>query len=274
MYRKLEVIDIINKKSKFNFSQILNDGFSYGIRSVGWMILLFIIYLVFNSLFDFIPPYYIFHFDVKAVVAQIFISTGISGGIALFYQRRIKKGLFDFADVFRGYQTNYGNLVAFGAISFALLVVYEQIISFIFGISIFNFSNGFTEVLPAINSIMMKMMDNIGLILGVAIISVLLYIVIQIFMFFSTYFIVIGGLNAIDSIELSARLASKCFFSLFFLMLFLLIFNAVGAIFIGLGLLVTIPISLAICYSVFNTMIEVHIGEEDNQFYGEDIIDV
>ena len=274
MYRKLEVIDIINKKSKFNFSQILNDGFSYGIRSVGWMILLFIIYLVFNSLFDFIPPYYIFHFDVKAVVAQIFISTGISGGIALFYQRRIKKGLFDFADVFRGYQTNYGNLVAFGAISFALLVVYEQIISFIFGISIFNFSNGFTEVLPAINSIMMKMMDNIGLILGVAIISVLLYIVIQIFMFFSTYFIVIGGLNAIDSIELSARLASKCFFSLFFLMLFLLIFNAVGVIFIGLGLLVTIPISLAICYSVFNTMVEVHIGEEDNQFYGEDIIDV
>ncbi|MFL2582558.1 MAG: hypothetical protein ACJ0QJ_05310 [Flavobacteriales bacterium] len=41
-----------------------------------------------------------------------------------------------------------------------------------------------------------------------------------------------------------------------------------------MGLLVTIPIFLAICYSVFNTMVEVHIGEEDNQFYGGDIIDV
>ena len=274
MYRKLEVIEIINKKSKFNFSQILNQGFSYGIRSVGWMILLFIIYLVFNSLFNFIPSYYIFHFDVKAAVSQIFVSTGISGGIALFYQRRIKKGQFDFADLFRGYKTNYSNLMALGAISFALLVVYEQVISFIFGISIFNFSNDFSEVLSVFNLIMMKMVDNIGLILGVAIISLLLYIVIQIFMFFSTYFIVIGGLNAIDSIELSARLASKCFFSLFFLILFLLIFNLIGVIFLGIGLLVTIPISLSICYCVFNTMLEVYIGEEGIQFYGEDIIDI
>tara|TARA_B100000683_G_scaffold226347_1_gene225272 strand:- start:4806 stop:4979 length:174 start_codon:yes stop_codon:yes gene_type:complete len=50
MYTKKKVEQIISKQSKFNLLEILDNGFTFGFRSIGWLLLLGVIVIVYMFL--------------------------------------------------------------------------------------------------------------------------------------------------------------------------------------------------------------------------------
>lgn len=271
MPTKSDIIRIINNKPQFKLGGIFDDGFNYGIRSIGWMLLLLVGIFAYSFLIGLIPRYYVLDFSLIDVLNQLFVMVGLTGGLALFFHRRAEKGVFDFADNFRGFQRNYGNLVAFAAINFIGELFLQEIFSLALGTNL-SFSSGGAN---AISELASGLVNNWHSLLGIGLFVFFVKITIQILLFFSVYFIVIYRFTALDSIILSFKLASKYFLNLVWFLIILLLLNFIGALLLGLGLIVTIPVTIAASYMVFNKLVvsQLNQGKVESKFIGDDILD-
>ena len=269
---KLQAISVINNKSSFNFNKIFGQGFNLGGASIGWMILLFIAAAVFLFALGYLPRFRVFGYNLIDVLNRLFVMAGMSGGVVLFYQRKVKSGKFDFADLFRGFQnqSNFGTLVAYAALAFLAEIVIGYISSFLLG---FRFSPSFTP--GGITELSAGVSRTYGSLLGFGLVSLIIQIVIQVLTFFVTYFIVIYKFGAIDSLELSVKLASKHFWPILGVLILLVILNIIGALLIGVGLLASMPITFGVSYMLFHYVFEKNVDGEEEPIvsFGDDILD-
>jgi len=70
----------------------------------------------------------------------------------------------------------------------------------------------------------------------------------------------LSDLKPMEAIKLSRKIIDKQWFMFFFLGLFIIFLNVVGAIFLLVGLLVTVPVSYYILYAAFDDIVE---GKEE-----------
>lgn len=269
MATKNQLADIINNKSKFSFGEILGQGFDYGGKSIGWLLLLFLIIIGYSWGVGQLPYFSIFGFSVVDLVGQIFVFSAIGAGMAIFFKNRTENKRFDFADLFRGFQINYPQIILLSIIVYLINYATSYLFSLLLGNQMFSGMGGAT----AIADLSRSLINNWQGLLGWAAIGFVIQIALYIFLFFSTYFVAVRQLKAIEALELSFKLGAKFFFQILFLLILMTIFNMIGALILGIGLIVTVPITMAIFYFSYHTLIEEHVSDDLKPSFDQDILD-
>lgn len=269
MVNKAQLSQIIRDKSKFSLGSILEKGFDLGFKSTGWMLLLFLMIAVFSFLVSFLPKYYLFGFEIVDVLQQIFVYSAIGAGLAIFYKNRAENEKYDFSDLFKGIVVNYPQIILLAIINFAISLLLNNGLGWLIGSQITSIGTKISSIID----ISKLILNDFSSFMGLAAIGLLLQLVTYIMLFFSTYLVVIRKLKAVDALALSLKLGAKFFFQLLGLLVLVVIINLIGAVILGLGLIFTIPMSLAIFYFSYHTLVEVHVNEEERFVFDEDILD-
>ena len=79
-------------------------------------------------------------------------------------------------------------------------------------------------------------------------------IVASAFMLFVPFFVIDRGMNPIEAIQRSFHLTKKHFWSVLLLMFTALIVNVLGAVLAGIGLLITIPVTIVAFAHAYRTL--------------------
>lgn len=269
MATKNQLTDIINNKSRFSFGEIFEKGFDYGGKSIGWLLLLFLIIIAYSWGVSQLPYFSILGFSVVDLVGQIFVFSAIGAGMAIFYKNRTENKRFDFADLFRGFQINYPQIILLSVIVYLINYATSYLFSLLLGNQMFSGMGGAT----AIADLSRSLIENWQGLLGWAAVGFVFQIALYIFLFFSTYFVAVRQLKATEALELSFKLGAKFFFQILFLLILMIIFNMIGALILGIGLIVTVPITMAIFYFSYHTLIEEHVSDDLKPSFDQDILD-
>ncbi len=80
---------------------------------------------------------------------------------------------------------------------------------------------------------------------------------------FASLFVVFAGMEFWDAIETSVKVINKKWFHFFAMFLLLFILNFFGALLLGLGLLITIPVTYAVIYASYRDIIGVSGPQKD-----------
>lgn len=274
MYTKKKVEQIISKQSKFNLLEILDNGFTFGFRSIGWLLLLGVIVIVYMFLLGKIPPFIIADINVVQFTNSAIVMSGLSAGVIIFFNKGFKGKKFDFLDIFKGYTTNYGNMVGYVVLSYAFNYILGLILKIILG-NVLSEGGGEQAIVELFKTLITNFESFFGLALVGALVGAFIQVSIFLLLIFTPYFIAVGRMNIFDSIFLSIKLSLKCFFWLFLLLIIVILFNLLGVLLLGLGLIITIPVTFAIFYAVFHNMIDVHLNDNNSGLVDmEDVLDV
>ncbi len=270
MVTKNQLSQIISNKSKFSFSDIFEKGFDYGGRSIGWMLLLFLIIIAYSWGVNILPRFSLFGFNVVELVGQIFVFSAVGAGLAIFYKNRTENKKFDFGDIFKGFQINYPQIILLALLNYGINYVFNYLFGLLLGNQMLAGVGGDASAIASLSS---QLINNWQELFGWASLGIILQVALYIFLFFSTYFVAVRQVKAIEALELSFKLGAKFFFQIFVLMILMIIFNMIGALVLLVGLIATIPITMAVFYFTYHTLIEKHINEDLGPTFDQDILD-
>lgn len=263
--------EIANKLSaegyKFGLSSYLNQGWKLGLQSIGWLILYAIIYIAIWALCRVIP-------FVGELAYSIVLAPILSAGVTYFLHKKHTTGESDFSTFFYGFK-DLGNLV-FANFLMGLIVVVAMIPMFLAFLSFFGM-----ELIQAMigdqdpneigntGSELLSKMGGVGITFFVTFIIVGLILTLLVF---TNQFVILGRLSAVDAIKASMQVAKKKVFSIFGFIIVLGLINLLGVLPLGLGLILTLPMTAGAFYFMFKDIVMSQISGDHNILLSEDDI--
>ena len=254
---------------KFELSNYISQGWKLGLQSLGWLILFAIIYLSISIVTQLIP--------IIGRFAQTFILAPVlSAGVTYFLHKKSTTGESDFSSFFDGFK-NLGNLVVLNLLILLLfMVTMIPLLASMFSLLNMEFfqaiANEDRVAMEAIGRNIVSSAGGVGIGVGVFI-SVLLVCILMLSLVFAKQFVIIGELSAVEAIKASIQVAKKKIFPLFGFMIVLVLINILGLLPLGLGLIVTIPMSAGAVYFMFKDIVISQVNSGEIILSEDDILD-
>ena len=253
---------------EFETSKYISKGWGLGTSIIGYFILFILVNIAINIAAGLIPL-------IGAFINSLVVAPAISAGFIVFIHNKHKTGQSNFGLIFSAFN-KVGDLIVLKLITgvISILLFIPAIISLL---GIFSFEDLMavaSQDPQALKEVMTSILSNIGEFYGVMSISFLLMMVFGMFMIFTTYFIVLGDLKAIESIKASIELVKKNFFPILGFGILLVLINLGGMLALGIGIFVSMPVSIAAMYIMFYEIIGKKVEEgETVGVPGEDVLD-
>lgn len=248
------------KPTSINLGKVISDGFViFGKSPLLFIGSTFIFFLIMMAMF-FIPGIGPF---VWLIVIQPIMVTGyfiISDKV----QHIDDPGL---SDLFGGFKKNTGNLILNGLLAGFLSLIP---ISIYFVATFGMIGSSMLSDFATVDSMLTQFMgpaDSMFWASYIATMSIL-YLIMLTYQL-GLMFIYFKGHSTWDGFGAGMKLIGRNFFQTLALLIFFWIINLLGSILIGLGLLVTIPVTLATMYCVFNST----IGSREEKDEDEEIME-
>jgi hypothetical protein len=214
---------------------------------------------------------------IGGMANNVVLSPALGAGLILFVHHNYTSNQSDFSLIFKGFSTNFGHVVLLN-----ILVGLITILCLIpFGISFasaFDFSRLMGIVgnddPRAIIEIVQMLLGSIGDILIGVFISTLGIIAVTTFYCLSNFFVVLGGVSAIDAMKASFGIVKRSFFKFLGFFIVLGLINALGILCLGIGVLVTMPITLVATYAmVYHLVISKVESDNVGNTFNQDVLD-
>lgn len=122
----------------------------------------------------------------------------------------------------------------------------------------------------AMIELLLSIISDAGISMVIMFLGVL---ILSVFLVFANFFVVLGNVSASKAITLSFKVAKPNFFPILGFFLLLGLINLGGVLVLGLGLIVTYPVTLAATYIMFKHVVYSKIDEESLNLGSEDILD-
>lgn len=253
---------------QFEMGKYISEGWKLGTSIVGYWLLFGIVSFAIGFVTGFIPI-------VGPLANSLVISPALAAGLILFIKHKKDSGESDFGLIFKAFN-KVGQLFLLNLITglIGLILFIPAIISMIGMFSVEDFMALASKDTEAIQAFAQTFIANISMFMGGVSISMLLVSVLSILLTFSMYFVVVGDLSAIGAIKASIAVAKKKFFAIFGFGIVLGLINLAGALALVIGLIVTIPVTMAAMYLMFHHIIVERIEESEGTGVAEnDVLD-
>lgn len=186
--------------------------------------------------------------------SRLFLTNHLSAGFYIYIRNVDKKGSSEFGEFFGGFR-HYVNILLFNLLMMLIIGIPVAILIVIFIFSA-GIDAGFMGGSPDPEMIGMWIIRYIWiflvLIVGITVVSI--------FLSATMMLIVLRKSTALEAVKYSFKFGAKRFWNLLGIMIVLGLINIGGVIALGVGILFTIPFTLAVTYAWF----EHQIGVEEN----------
>lgn len=239
-----------------NIGKAISDGFNLFGKRPGLFIGAFVLFMLITFGIAMIP---FASFLGSLVVQPVMLVGFFILADKVNYNEDVQIG-----DLFNGFKQYTGNIILanlfIGLIAMIPFVIFIALMFGILGTSFITAANAPEEFAQAL-------MGGSGLLLGLAFLFLFIVIFyISVSYQYGSMFVYFRGLPAWEALESSRKLVSRRFFSFFGLLFVLGLINIAGMIPLGLGLLVTAPVSYIAMYLVFDSVIgSREVIDEDDQ---------
>lgn len=177
--------------------------------------------------------------------------TPMQVGVLIYYARALHGKENEFGNLFCGFKF-YGNVILGAFLQGLILVIFAVILMLVMFYDLFIELSQDGAYLLQDQFYIQSLIYNYGWLL---ILYLFIFIAASIFFFNMYSFILLRKVSATKALSYSFQLGAKKYLPFFGLILLLSVMNVIGALFLGIGLLFTIPLSIGLVVAAFDHLI-------------------
>jgi hypothetical protein len=236
-YRTVE--DVIANGYELSIGEAIKGGWDLAISKIWYFIAAFVLTAIISSTLSSIP--------YVGSIASFIISTPMYAGLSIFAYKLINKEQPQFEFFFEGFKTKLWPLVISNLIVYLMVIVAIIPLFVIIGFAFFQGMMGFNNPDP---SYYLELLKEYGIILFVYFLGLMSLFVLLIQ---HSNILLFQNKSPWDSIKASIAIVSKKYIHYIGLLFLLFFINLLGLLCLGIGVLVTIPVSICsifYCYEL------------------------
>ncbi len=180
---------------------------------------------------------------VVGIIVNLTVMSALLAGFYCFFEKIYKKDNFNFQTLFDGFQ-HIGQLALYQLIFVVFLVIPTLIIIFLL--------DSYSSFNPNFNSLDADLLTYCLILIP----SFLLFT----FYIFTPILIVVARMNFWSAMETSRKLVLSNYFGVLGFVCGFVLLNGLGLLFLGLGMLITIPLTFAATFILYTKLIEKNGG--------------
>ncbi|WP_226388737.1 hypothetical protein [Penaeicola halotolerans] len=192
---------------------------------------------------------------------SILVIYPISAGIYLGINAISRKEEATFQEAFKIIKF-YGPILLQYLIILAIFMVLMVVCFILLGLVGFGYFQELREFVDPASATYLVFTDQIKTVMAYMSLCFIPFIYLSIIVSFAQFFLIFGGLAPWDAIVWSQRLVHSVFWKFLLFLLVLALLNLAGALFLLIGLLYTLPLTMCVFYALFEDLVEVP-GEEE-----------